>query len=236
MKPVIPRSDRVRREWLRRVEAEYRSCAITQHLTLWLTQIAAPPSLVRDGLRIARDELMHAELSHRVYVAAGGREPPHILRESLALVRRSSDALEHDVLRTCIDTFCLGETVAVPLFAQMRRTCSVPVARRALDRVLRDEVRHRDFGWTLLAWMLNHPQNAAFRAQIDRELTASLARVRDLYTVEAPDDDLDAEERAWGLLPTRRYGDIVRRTEHRDYAPRFSKLGIDLKPKLEEAS
>ena len=34
---------RVAAEWLRRVEAEYRSAAISNHLSLWLIQIGASP-------------------------------------------------------------------------------------------------------------------------------------------------------------------------------------------------
>lgn len=49
--------------------------------------------------------------------------------------------------------FCLGETVAVRLFKRLREGATVPVARAALDRVLTDEVRHRDFGWLLLEWL-----------------------------------------------------------------------------------
>ena len=41
-----PADDVVRREWLRRIEAEYRSGAHAQHLTLWLLQLAAPPELI----------------------------------------------------------------------------------------------------------------------------------------------------------------------------------------------
>src|SRR5690242_3010652 len=143
-----PASDAVRREWLRRVEAEYRSAAITQHLTLWLIQIGASPDLVRAGLRITSDELTHAEMSHRVYVRAGGEEAPRIARETLGAVAKGG-VLEHDVARVCVEVFCLGETVAVPLFKEIRERAAVPVARKALDRILRDEVRHRDFGWSL---------------------------------------------------------------------------------------
>src|SRR5579883_1834465 len=58
-----PASNVVRSEWLRRVEAEYRSAALTQHLTLWLIQVGASPDLVRAGLRIVRDEMTHAAMS-----------------------------------------------------------------------------------------------------------------------------------------------------------------------------
>src|SRR6185312_12392867 len=94
-------SDRVRREWLRRVEAEYRSAAITQHLGLWLIQIAAPTELVTDCLRIVGDELVHAELSHATFVAAGGTGSPALPRETLGLPR-SRSPLEHDVLRNAV--------------------------------------------------------------------------------------------------------------------------------------
>src|SRR4051812_41044691 len=88
-------SDVVRAEWLRRVEAEYRSTAVTQELTLWLIRIGASPDLIRAGLRIASDELTHAEMSHRVYAAAKGTDTPKIARETLA-APSTSGPIEHD--------------------------------------------------------------------------------------------------------------------------------------------
>ncbi|MBI5513317.1 MAG: ferritin-like domain-containing protein [Deltaproteobacteria bacterium] len=222
-------SDAVRNEWLRRVEAEYRSATITQHLTLWLMQVAASPDLLHAGLRIAEDELVHAELSMDTYLAAGGTGGPTLARESLGLRRREGDPLEWDVLRVGVDVFCLGETVAVPLFKHLREGCTVKVARRALDRILRDEVRHRDFGWTLLGWMLTDtPHGDALRALIDRELPTWFRRIRASYGVGAgstratPDED-----RAWGLMAPAEYARVLERTFERDWLPRFRKLGID---------
>src|SRR5689334_11663965 len=88
--PLPPASDAVRAEWGRRVEAEYRSAAITQHLTLWLIQMGASPDLIDDGLRIVKDELAHARLSHRVHARAGGGALPALRRETLGL-RSSGD-------------------------------------------------------------------------------------------------------------------------------------------------
>ncbi len=228
-KPRATASDRVRHEWLRRVEAEYRSAAIAQHLTLWLMQIGASPDLIRLGLRTAGDELVHAELSHRAYLSAGGEEMPRIARETLGVPRRDGEPLEHDVTRVCVEVFCLGETVAVPLFKSLREDCVVPVARKVLDRVLRDEVRHRDLGWTLLSWLLEHPMQDALRGLIVRELPGCFARVRAAYApgfAEAP-TEIDARDRAWGLMPSARYGPVPRAPVHRRLVPRFGKLGFD---------
>lgn len=222
-------SDAVRGEWLRRVEAEYRSAAITQHLGLWLLQIGASPDLVKLAMRIAADEVAHADLSFRCYSAAGGTALPHIPRETLELAR-SDDPLEHDVLRVIVDVFCIGETIAVPLFKQLREGCTVPAARRVLDRVLRDEVRHRDFGWTALDWLLTeHPQREAFAALVIAELPRFFRRIRGTYAPPgvAEIDAISPSDRAWGLMAPARYADVVARTLDRDWVPRFGKRGVD---------
>ncbi len=223
-----PASERVQIEWLRRVEAEYRSAAITQHLTLWLIQIGASPDLIHDGLRIVKDELAHASLSHRTYLAAGGKGGPTLARESLALTHRATEPLESEVLRVCVEVYCLGETVAVRLFKELRERCSVPTARRALDRVLRDEVRHRDFGWALLGWLLETTRSGALRAIVQEELPASFRRIRAMYAPAGlREEPLAPGDLAWGLMPAARYAAQLEKTFDRDYIPRFAKLGID---------
>jgi hypothetical protein len=225
----IPASDAVRREWLRRVEAEYRSAVITHNLVLWLLQLGASPDLIELGLRIVSDELAHANLSYRTFVAARGEGGPSLIRETLGLARDERTPLELDVVRAAVEVFCLGETVAVPLFAELRRPCVVPSARRALDRILRDEVRHRDFGWLLLGWLLDQPYGERLRVTVTSELPAMFERLRRSYGVahaSAP-RTMPEDERAWGLMPVGLYGDILERAVTRDYEPRFAKLGIN---------
>jgi len=236
-------SDNVRAEWRARIAAEYGSAAITQHLTLWLIQVGASPELIDDGLRIVKDELEHARLSNEVYVAAGGTAPPALDRANLGLYRRESVPLELDLLRASIQIFALGETVAVPLFKHLREGTTVPTARVALDRVLRDEVRHRDFGWTLLDWFLTTPLAPDVPAIVAAELPAMFAGLERNYgqadfgagkgvAPEKPEaaaapPPFDAADRAWGLAPAHEYAGILERTFARDYLPRFQARGID---------
>ena len=118
-------------EWLRRVQAEYTSAARTSVFTHWLIQLGASPDLIRAGLRIVDDELAHAELSHAVVLdAQGSPTSPALSQDSLTLQRRHDDLLT-DLLRRCVGIFCLGETVAVPLFSEMRKNCDVASARAA---------------------------------------------------------------------------------------------------------
>ena len=237
--PRAEPDDHVRGEWLRRIEAEYRSAAFTQHLTLWLLQLAAPPELIHTGLRIVADELAHAQLSADVYREAAGTNAPSLRRETLALPRTPGEPLERDVLRVAVEQFCLGETAAVRIFSRMRAQATVPCVRRALDRILRDEVAHRDFGWTLLEWLLTTPMAAAFINQLRAELPAMLQRQREGYggealsrdgfaQLQARNDELSTSSRDWGLISPLEYLEAVDETHARDYAPRFASLTLDL--------
>lgn len=232
----VPASDRVRDEWRARIAAEYGSAAITQHLVLWLIQIGASPDVIDAGLRIVEDELVHSRMSHDVYVDAGGVTPPQIDRANLELPRRPGVPLEADVLRTVVRVFCLGETVAVPLFSHLRAACTVPSARAALDRVLRDEVRHRDFGWMALDWLLTTPLAPSIPAMVEAELPGMFAELERSYGTGNPAyaDEASAriadDDRAWGLAPPADYADVLQRTFTRDYQPRFAARGIDATP------
>lgn len=229
MPASIAASDDVREEWLRRVQAEYTSAAITQHLGLWLIQMAASPDLVKAALRIVGDEMAHARLSHATYLRAKGDKAPALVREELGLTRNTKAPLEADVARTCLSVFCLGETVAVPLFRKLREGTTVPVARKALDRILRDEVRHRDFGWLLLDWLLEQPYANDVRVLARDELPFMFATLARNYsaTKKNPSTEIDELDRAWGLMPASAYASAVFRTVERDWIPRFQARGID---------
>ena len=222
-------TERVREEWRARIAAEYTSAAIAQQLTLWLIQAGAPPDLIDAGLAIVADELAHSRSSHEVYTAAGGTQPPAIDQAQLGLERTAD--LPHDLLRVAVRVFCLGESVAVPLFSHLRALCTEPVARAALDRILRDEVRHRDFGWDLLDWLDAVIPDAA--ARVTAALPAMLQELERSYgseneAVVADDGAMSDAERAWGLAPPREYAAILARAIEHDFRPRFEARDIAL--------
>lgn len=219
----------VQREWARRVEAEYRSAAITHHLTFWLLKLVAPFELVRTGLAIVDDELVHSELSHAVLVAAGGGALPPMDPSTIGLRHPSDEGLLRAVVQTSVETFCLGETVAVRLFSRLRAPASEASARAALDRILKDEVRHKDFGWALLEWLLSTPHTETVRAIITESLPGMFARLRTNYAHSSLHEPSEPSPglRAWGLMPTPDYAATLEETLTRDYVPLFAASGID---------
>ncbi|HEX5063432.1 MAG TPA: ferritin-like domain-containing protein [Kofleriaceae bacterium] len=223
-------TERVREEWRARIAAEYTSAAITQQLVLWLIQAGAPPDLIDAGLAIVADELVHSRMSHEVYTLAGGTEPPAIDRTQLG-ISRGNEMLELDILRAAVRVFCLGETVAVPLFKHLRERCTQPSARAALDRILRDEVRHRDFGWDLLDWLCASPLGDRVPELVSQQLPAMFAELEQSYgtgnpTVAGDSGEMTEAERAWGLAPPREYAAILAQTIEKDYRPRFAARGV----------
>lgn len=197
-------------EWSRRVEAEYRSAAHANCLTGWLIEIGASPDLIRDGLRIAGDELTHAELSAEVVAKAGGALTEPVRRETLTLTR--DEPVERAVFRATIEIFCLGETLAVPLFRRMLAGAREPVAVAALRRILADEVRHRAFGWDVLEALMEGPARAVGASVIALDFSGMLRRVRDAYGMGTI-REIPTEWRAWGLIAPGEYADEFRRLE-----------------------
>lgn len=214
----------VQGEWQRRVTAEYGSAAITHSLLGWLLRLGASPTLLHEGARIIDDELVHAEMAFAVLHEAGGVAVP--LGGALGLELDPKLSLLANVCVHGTRVFCLGETVAVRLFKRLREGTTVPVARAALDRVLLDEVRHRDFGWLLLEWLSQRPEWPELTALIQARLPAWLAELQHNYA-SGTDAAFDDSLRAWGLMPHAEYRAALAETIERDYVPRFGEYGID---------
>jgi len=214
----------VRNEWQRRVVAEYGSAAVTHSLLGWLLRLGASPTLLHEGARIIDDELVHAELAFEVLRQAGGGNVA--LGGALGLELDPALSLLGNVCVQGARVFCLGETVAVRLFKRLRDGATLNVARQALDRVLADEVRHRDFGWLLLEWLSQQGEWPELSGLIERRLPEWLAQLQVSYGTPSA-ASFDPELRAWGMMPNDEYRAALEETVERDYVPRFAEYGID---------
>jgi len=222
--------DVVTAEWRRRTRAEYTSAAIAAQVSLWLLQLGAPPDLIRDGLGVVEDELAHSELSAEVADVAGGDAGSPVIDPASLILDGGADpaaALVSSVLRY----FCIGETVAVPLFRMLRARCSAPVARRALDRVLRDEGRHRQFGWDVLDWAIL-AGGTSVRDAVTMQAPAMLGEVAFAYVKppggDGPEADLGPDVVAWGLAPPQDYASTVTTALAQDVLPRLAARGVTI--------
>lgn len=217
-------------EWRRRIEAEYQSAALTQQVVLWLIQAGSPPDLIRDGLRIVDDELTHSELSAGVALAAGGDNDPPNVDVGRVLQLFSTGSVANCLTVAIVRIFCIGETVAVPLFKMLRENATVTTARKALDRILRDEARHRQFGWDVLDWLLSVGGTEVIQIA-DGCVAGSLRDVLAAYAWEGDLGgpglgNLSVDAMAWGLAPPSAYAGAVAAALQHDVAPRLAARGV----------
>jgi 1,2-phenylacetyl-CoA epoxidase catalytic subunit len=222
-------SSRVRAEWRNRVAAEYRSAAITSALLHKAILAAFPEPLLHTALRIVRDELDHAALSHGVLVELGGSADPVILRMDDLLNRpaTSSETVLAELTDSVVRDFCLGETFAVPLFHAMRRTDTDPRVHVVLTRVLADEAIHRQFGWDALDELLARDPTGVRRYVAER-LGGWLRAFQQAYAAEGDAPPLTAAERAMGLIDLPEYRQAFAQALHDDIGPRFASRGVSL--------
>ena len=212
-------------EWQRRVAAEYRSAALTAQAVHWMIQVGVSHELVHTGLRVVRDELDHAELSTDAMRSYGGDTSPALAVDALALPPRAEGPLA-SLVDTLLRNFCVGETLAVPLFQAMWQGVTDEVARAVVQRVLRDEAVHRQLGWDLLDELIElDPGVVRFATgRVDDHLASAEAS----YAASPDDAELGPAERAAGLLAGSEYHRISWDTVRQDIAPRFDARGVVL--------
>lgn len=213
---------RARLEWGNRVQAEYRSSVQAARTVHLLLLCGLDEDLARDGMRIVADELDHARLSHEVRLALGGGEEP-VPVEMGAGAASSPPLLE--LIDLAVRDFCLGETLAVPLFAAMRLEGTQPEVRTVLERILRDEARHRQFGWDLLDALLE-VDGATVRERIAQRLPGWLEGFRAAYGMAPGASPLSPQEEEAGLMAPGRYKEVHDRCLAEDIRPRFAERGI----------
>jgi hypothetical protein len=195
---------------------------VAAQVLTWSITAGLPPALLHTAARIVRDELDHAALAHTALVALGGADVPVDLSPERLTVPAGHGLLA-DLGRAVLRDFCLGETLAVPYFAEMRRRATHPAVAPVLERVLADEAAHRAFGWDTLDALI--ALDPGVRPWAEARLPALRATFGG-YELPPDAPPLTDAERACGLLDNAEYGALFAQTWAEDIAPRFARRGI----------
>lgn len=218
----------VQREWKARVVAEYHSAAFTAELLHKMLQIGAPYDLLYQAHRITKDEMIHAERSFSLYESVGGEESAVTLREDTLTMPRYEARAFDQVACVAMHSFCLGETLAVPLFRAMARKTTKHRAKLLIQRIVKDESTHREFGWALLDYLCEVDANRV-RALAATHLPGFIAEFKTGYgTVPDIPEEVGPAEEAYGLMPRTRYASVFDETMRQVILPRFLKRSISL--------
>ncbi len=154
--------------WRERGLLEHAAVASFTRFTLELLALGAPASLVRAAQRAGLEETAHAELCFALATAYDGREigpgPLELAGGALDIPSR------HELARRLVHEGCVEETLGVVELLELASHEADVAARRALERLARDEIRHAALGFAALGWLASNDASGAVRSSIAEAL------------------------------------------------------------------
>lgn len=162
--------------WLRDGLEEHASVAAFARFTMMLLAVGAPPELIVASQRASLDEVRHAKDCFALAARyGGGPRGPAPLSIDGAIERTPSLV---DLVELTAEEGCVGETLGAALAAEQADRATDPHAKEVLSRLARDEARHAELAWRVVAWAVARggaPVREAAARAIGRAIAATRA-------------------------------------------------------------
>ncbi len=221
---------RARAVWTTRTQNEYRSTFVFSALASQVLAAGASLEASAVTLRMAQDELVHAERCADVSVALGASRPelPGAGGPS-GIATHAKVSREECALRNVVYTTCITEMAAVAYLTLSLERARDRYLRSAIRALLADETLHGRFGFLYLegwdAWLRARPE---VRASLTRYLRFAFAVAeRELaHSPKAPAARTDDDD-ALGYVDPGEMGEIYRNTMEHAVAPGLERFGLD---------
>jgi hypothetical protein len=215
--------------WRVRMQSEYESSVVFTDMARLLMEAGASLDAQAVVLRMAHDELRHADLAARAVETFGGDAT--MRPRTPAVVRDAKSTPEELALRTVIYGCCLSETINAARFVDALETTDDPYVRELLRQLLSDERMHAQFGYHYLdAWRPWLDAHHDVRRRLGTYLEYAFAVLeRDLSGLRAESDPapaLDDEQRAVGLPDLARLPKTFYATVEGAIVPGLDRFGL----------
>ena len=217
---------RARAQWLYRMESEYQSVSSFAGLAAQMLAVRADVDLIGTTLRMAQDELRHAEICAEVVTALGGDPVAEVSEPIIVQALHGDCSPEERVLRNVVFGCCLSETVNCARFVDALDEMTDPMLQEVTRQLLSDEAIHAQFGFHYLeSWRGYLEEHPEVRASIAQYLRFAFAVLEADYRrpVSPP---RDAETRALGLPDTAHTLEIFQTTVVAAVVPGLERFGI----------
>ena len=215
--------------WQVRMAAEYRSTSVFSAMAAQLIEAHASLDAIAVVLRMAQDEVRHAELCGDTVVALGGNPRVEVDTDVTPLARHPGCGAEERALRNVIYGCCLSEIVNAARFVDCIDTMSDPFLRDVTRQLLSDEALHGQFGFHYLEdwrpWLEAHPEILASTTRYLHHAFAVLER--QLSGAGAKPKTLTEDERALGLPDPARLPDSFYTTIAGAIVPGLERFGFE---------
>ncbi len=210
------------RVWLIRERAEHEAAAHFARLASDLRAAHAPDAIVALAMRASEDERRHAVRCREVVddLAPGLAALP---RDRGAVIGPPGGESQPAARAThaAVAIGCITETLSTALLIELRRRAHHPVARRAFDEILEDEIAHARLGWATLAWRAGQEDLAHIGPHVRAMIDAAVV------------DEPSPSERSLahlGILEPRAVREICETTVRTTILPGLARFGISIGP------
>jgi hypothetical protein len=219
---------RARALWSDRMVDEYTSTTVFSALASQLVEANATLDATAVTLRMAHDELVHAEACAGVVVAMGGVARRMRDTDVVAIARHPGCTAEERALRNVIFTTCMSEMNSVAYFIAALDRMKDPYLRDVTRQLLADEVLHGSFGFAYLeAWSPFLEQTPAARDAISSYLRFAFAVVERAFTrCEHAHLDLSSDDHALGVVHPALAAEAFRATMKDAVVPGLARFGL----------
>jgi hypothetical protein len=165
--------DRAEREalaagWLEAARMEHASVPAFAQLSLQLAALGASADLFRRTHEAALDEVRHAERCYSLASDFGGERYAAGAIDALAAPGRGEPVTFERVACESLEDGCLAEGIAAEIARRGATTAIDPAVAETLAMIARDEARHAELAWDVLAWCLAHGGASCARAVASR--------------------------------------------------------------------
>ncbi|MCB9596241.1 MAG: ferritin-like domain-containing protein [Sandaracinaceae bacterium] len=215
-----------RARWKKRMVDEYTSTTVFSALVAQVVEANASIDASAVALKMAADELRHAEICGQVVVALGGSSRARRETTVRPIAVHPSCGPEERALRNVLTT-CLSEMYSIAFFVASLDRMEDPYLRAVTRELLTDEVLHGRFGFYYLEgcgdWLASRPD---VRASVSRYLRYVFA-VCEREFVREPRARAGADDDALGLVPSDLARDVFLDTMESAVAPGLERFGLD---------
>ena len=181
--------------WSRRAWSEYGAISESPAMQLRYVLEGREADLSLFWAIRTQEEVRHTEVCAQMAESLGGYhlQPSDEELKAIAGALGTRDRvlnLAHPLEVTIAGLVCVAETVVYDVFVQLVRKVTDPVAKQIFRLILRDEVRHCEFGWEYLAHrvpqMSSDELEACRQAMISMVQDVELAGYRSAWLAESP--------------------------------------------------
>jgi hypothetical protein len=215
-----------RRLWTAAAFQEHRTGAACAATLLSLVQARAPLDLIAVATRFPLDEMVHVELCARVAAELGGATPLSYEPDEMLGRFGAHDEPLMRAAHQVVAFFCVGEALSIPLLHGTWKAAAHPLTRAVLERIVRDEADHGQFGWAFLDWAMPH-LSAADLAALGQTADLAIAGVRANWaTLRARPPAPEAHSADLGWMQTEAYLALAQRSLARQVVAPLRARGI----------